>query len=512
MVIFFAFILVLMPVTLWAAPTQVTLFPNSAQVLEVSAITAEKSPDGFSVARLTLPGQADPATLSFAKLSGAVIADLTWTQRQEKNQAALTELNARLAELKAKRDALLADQESIQGRMNFWKAQTKPAEQSLAIMRELAAELAATLRADAAALSAVNTKVQEVDEQIAVVEKDIKEAAGVNRKVWSVDVLFSGDAPKELTYAYTMRDCGWLPLYRLEALPAQEKIKFSWQAKVWQRSGQGWNQVRLHLATMPPESQATPTPLPPWEIRLYEPRKRRAAASDMDMMVRESAPMMAMKSAAEPEKFEPEEVRYTTYAAWDMGKRSLPAGPNRIFEIEQADWPAKFLYLFRPSLDTSAFVQAKVEFPEARELPAGSAFFLIDGATVDHREFSFSGKKETFFFGTDPFLSSETVLKDKKTGEKGIFKQKQSYAKEWTMILKNASDRKIPFRLEEAKPLVRDERIKLELAATPEPMKEEKPEILAWEGSLAPGAEQKFDITLKFNAPDNLHLDPGWHW
>ena len=32
---------------------------------------------------------------------------------------------ARLAELQAKRNTLLADQESIQGRMNFWKAQAK---------------------------------------------------------------------------------------------------------------------------------------------------------------------------------------------------------------------------------------------------------------------------------------------------------------------------------------------------------------------------------------------------
>lgn len=508
MVVIFAFLLVLMPVTLFAAPTEVTLFPSSAQVLEVSAVTAEKSSDGFSTARLTLPGQADPDTLSFGKLSDAVIADLTWVQRREKNQAALTDLNVRLAELKAERNTLLAERESIQGRMDFWKAQTKPAEQTLTVMRELAAELSAALRTDTAALLAVKAQLEELDTQIATIKNDMKEAAGENRMVWDVDILFSGDAPTELTYSYTMHDCGWLPLYRLEALPAQEKIRFSRQAKVWQRSGQDWDQVRLHLATMQPESfQVVPTPLRPWEIHLYEAMDFRADAPGMAV---ESAPMM-MKSA-KVRGAEPEEVRYTTYAAWDMGERSLPAGPGRFFEIEQADWPAVFSYLFRPSLDTNAFVQAEVEFEEARELPAGSAFYLIDGATVDQRKFSFSGKKETFFFGTDPFLSSEVVLKDKKTGETGIFKQKQTYTKAWTMVLKNASDRKIPFRLEEARPLVRDERITLDLTTTPKPMQEEKPEILAWEGVLAPGTEQKFDVILKFNAPENMELDPGRYW
>ena len=84
----FVFVLLLMlcPASLWAAPVQVTLFPDSAQVKEVTAIAAERTDDGFSSARLTLPGQADPATLSFAGLSGVVIADLTWTRRQERNQ------------------------------------------------------------------------------------------------------------------------------------------------------------------------------------------------------------------------------------------------------------------------------------------------------------------------------------------------------------------------------------------------------------------------------------------
>lgn len=504
----FVFVLLLMlcPASLWAAPVQVTLFPDSAQVKEVTAIAAERTDDGFSSARLTLPGQADPATLSFAGLSGAAIADLTWTRRQERNQAALTELNARLTELQAGRNALLADQESIQGRMNFWKAQARPTEQTPAAMRELAAELGKALRADAEALSAVQTQIRELDGRIAEVEKKLEEAAGKNRSVWDVTVLFSGNAPRELNYAYTMSGCGWLPLYRLEAAPARKTIRFSWQAKVWQGSGQDWKQVHLYLATMPPESQSMPSSLPDWEIRLVEPFASRMAMKNAAMDV---APM-AMEAATAPSP--PREVRHTTYASWDMDKRSLPAGAARVFEMEQADWPAEFSYLLRPSLDTKAFVQAKVEFSEAKELPAGSAFFLIDGATVDKRNFSFSGKKETFFFGADPFVTSQVVLKDKKTGEKGIFKQKQNFVREWSMVLRNASSREIPFRLEEAKPLLRDERIRMDLSASPEPLKEEKPGVLAWEGSLPSGAERVFTISLKFEAPEDLQVDPGWHW
>ena len=163
------------------------------------------------------------------------------------------------------------------------------------------------------------------------------------------------------------------------------------------------------------------------------------------------------------------------------------------------------MFSFVPSEPGHPFVQAEVEFEGPNCL---RITFTSLTATVDQRSFR---QKETFFSAR---IRSEqrSRAKDKKTGETGIFKQKQTYTKAWTMVLKNASDRKIPFRLEEARPLVRDERITLDLTTTPKPMQEEKPEILAWEGVLAPGTEQKFDVILKFNAPENMELDPGRYW
>ncbi|NCA83511.1 MAG: DUF4139 domain-containing protein, partial [Opitutae bacterium] len=174
------------------------------------------------------------------------------------------------------------------------------------------------------------------------------------------------------------------------------------------------------------------------------------------------APMMAMRSDAANEEIlaeappEPVQVRHSTYAAWDMGKKSVPAGDTRILEIERDAWPVAFTHLIRPSLDSKAFVQAKAEFAEPKELPPGTAFLFIDGAMVDQRQFSLSGREATVFFGTDPLLTCTTVLKDKKTGEKGIFKQKQTFLRQWTMTVRNAAERPAQVRIEEPRPLPRD--------------------------------------------------------
>ncbi|MBP9944079.1 MAG: mucoidy inhibitor MuiA family protein [Desulfomicrobium sp.] len=502
-------IMLLVPCWVWAAPTQVTLFPDSAQVEETSAVTPEAGEAGLSACTLILPGQADPASLRFGRLAGTgSIADLSWKMLREENHSAIEPLNRRLEELKAKRSEALSELEGVRGRMAFWKAQSLPAEKTVAALRELAGEMGKALREDSARAQSLETRLEELNAKIAWVEKEIADAAGQGRTVWEVRVLVAGPAPKELPYAYTLRDCGWAPLYRLEASPVRRNVDFSWQAKVWQRSGQDWTNVRLHLATMQPETQAEPSTLPPWEIAPMQIFRKAMAG----------APMMAMRSDAANEEIsapapaEPVQVRHSTYAAWDMGQKSVPAGDTRIFEIEQSAWPASFTHLIRPSLDSKAFIQAKAEFSEPKELPPGTAFFFIDGAMVDQRQFSLSGREATMFFGTDPLVTCATALTDKKTGEKGLFAQKQTFLRQWTMTVRNAADHPVQARIEEPRPLPRDERITIDFTAKPEPLAEDDPEILAWNSTIAPGKELAISLDLKIAAPEDLSIDPGWRW
>lgn len=504
----FVAIALLFPALALAAPTQVTLFPASAQVEEMSALSCAPADGGLSSCTLTLPGQADPTTLRFGKLPGdASIADLTWKTRHDPDQAALAPLLARRDELKAQRDAAVAELEGVRGRLAFWKAQTEPSQQTVAALREMAAELDANVRAGAQQTLALEGSIADLNGKLARVEEEIAAAAGRQRTVWEVALLVSGNAPREMAYSYTLRDCGWSPLYRLEALPASSKIDFSWQAKVWQRSGQDWKEVHLFLATLQPETQAEPSDLPPWEISPVQIfQKAMRAPAMMEMRAGAADEMVAAAPAP------PREIRRATYAAWDMGAKSLPAGAERVIDIERDSWPASFLHLMRPSLDAKAFVQARAEFKEPKELPPGTAFFLLDGAMVDQREFALSGREGTMSFGTDPLLTCETVLGDKKTGEKGLFGQKQSFVREWTLTVRNAASRPVQVRIEEPRPLPRDERITIALTAKPEPLAEDDPEILAWNATVPAGGESVIALSLKMEAPEDLRIDPGWRW
>lgn len=502
--IFFA-LCVFVPVAAWATPRQVTLFPDSALVEETCSVELEQHGDTSSKAIVTIPGQADPSSLRFSRLrEKTAITDVSWTERREPHHAALVPLQARLEKLTSKHDALTGELEATLGRLQFWKAQTEPAQRTVAALRELASELSRNLRADKARVQILERDLAQLNTDIAQVREQIAQIAGQGRTVWDIRVLFSGAPPKELSYSYVMRDCGWEPVYRLEALPDRGGIAFSWQAKIWQRSGMDWQNIHLMLATMRPDMQTAPHDLPPWEITPVEVYARKAMAAPAAMELQVDAAVGAAPVAME--------TRRATYALWDMNRRHLPAGETRILEIKRQMWDARFTHLVRPSLGPHAFVRAHTTFSEPREFPPGKAQFLVDGAMLDQREFALSGREATLFFGINPLLRCETTLTDKKTGETGLFHQKQRFVREWIVKVFNDAAYPALVRVEEPRPQVRDERISLTVDANPAPLDEANPALLAWNATVDAGKQMALRVDVQFEAPEDMRVNPGWMW
>lgn len=177
--------------------------------------------------------------------------------------------------------------------------------------------------------------------------------------------------------------------------------------------------------------------------------------------------MMEMKAdmLAEAPTPAPQETRRATYARMGHGPARPPGkrGPSR---SNARPGRLRSRILIRPSLDPKAFCKPDAAFAQPKELPQGTGIFLVDGAMLDQREFSFAGRGGRFF--SEPILlTCDVTLLNKKTGEKGLFGQKQSFAWDWNLKIRNTASYPAAIRVEEPRPLIRDERIILTLTATP---------------------------------------------
>jgi len=199
----------------------------------------------------------------------------------------------------------------------------------------------------------------------------------------------------------------------------------------------------------------------------------------------------------------------STFTLWSLGKRTLPAGPRRKFGIREEFWLAVFTHLLRPSVSEQAFVRADVELAEPRDIPAGTAQFSIDGASLGKREFAFAGRQGPIYFGIDPLVRAKMELVSRQTGERGFIADRQTQAWEWRVEVNNSRAAAVQVRVEEPKPQVRDERIILQPALEPAAT-ETDAQLLIWKFDLPAGAQKVLRSTYRLTAPKEMILDTGW--
>jgi hypothetical protein len=203
------------------------------------------------------------------------------------------------------------------------------------------------------------------------------------------------------------------------------------------------------------------------------------------------------------------QVRETTYSLWQIGRKNVPAGAKQKVKIEEELWPSEFTYMARPSQSSQVFLRAKVNLPEAKDIPSGSSLYIVDGAILGKRSFALAGKEATIFFGIDPLVTARTQLISKKSGEKTFLQDKQTYTWDWRTDIQNSRNSPVRVLVEEPNPQPRDERIAVTLKCDPDPA-EKTPSSLTWDMDISAGQKKSLFMTVRIEAPKSMDLDLGW--
>ncbi|MCG6535756.1 MAG: mucoidy inhibitor MuiA family protein [Syntrophales bacterium LBB04] len=500
------------PATSWSLPREVTFFPGSAQVLEVAKV--KLLPEGIDQAKtlIILPGQADPDSLVVRIANNAKIRidDINWRQVSRQNDEKIANLMKQLEKLKETRKNLQATIRSLDTQIQFWQQQTKAKLKTMADVHNMSAAIGKSIQKAYQDKLSKESELEKIDRLMKEAQDDLDRAAGRKETAWEVTVILSGlrSAEAILTYTYTLAGCGWHPLYRLEAKPKDKQIIFTWEAEIWQSSGQDWNNVTINLATLKPPSSISPAELTPWIIK-PRPQYRREVGMQRALKSAAAADKMEAPAPAEEGAIGAKQVRETTYSVWQIGKKNVPAGAKQKVKIEEELWPAEFTYMARPSRDSQVFLRAKVKLPEGKDIPTGSSLYIVDGAILGKRSFALAGQEATIFFGIDPLVTAQTQLISKKSGEKTFLQDKQTFTWDWRTDIQNFRDSPVKVIIEEPNPQPRDERIAVTLKCDPEPAGK-APSSLTWDMDISAGQKKSLFMTVRIEAPKSMDHDLGW--
>ncbi|MGP8154493.1 MAG: mucoidy inhibitor MuiA family protein [Smithella sp.] len=504
-------LILMLPVCSMAAVKEVTLFPDSAKISEITKIHLQCSDKCRAV--ITLPPQADPESLvvSLPPQSHVKIEDLQTKPIQVQDEARIADLRKQIAGAESEKKETQAKLQALEAQLQFWQAQTKAKTKTVADSYKLANAIGRNVKKTSQEKFDNETQLEKIEKNIIKLQEELNQAAGRKETVWEITLTISGANQKEISfpYTYSLAGCGWLPLYRVEALPADKSVSFAWETEVWQSSGEDWKQVQLNLATLQPIINVNPPEMPDWIIKprkLYKKMLTGNIAAEQ-LMRKEDA----KQDSGEDETMgaAPTETRNTTYSIWSLGKKNIAAGSRQRLKIKDESWPAEFLFMARPSINPQAFVRAQVKLDKPVEIPSGQAIFVIDGAVLGKREFSFAGSEGTLFFGTSPLISVTSSTIVDKSDEKTIFQDKQTRSWQWLIEAKNSSTADIKLCIEEPVPQARDKRIHLKFKQNPEPAEKDHAKFV-WLLDVPAGQKKTIQNNIELEAPNDMNIDFGW--
>ena len=128
----------LAPVCSTAAVKEVTLFPDSAKISEITKVHPQCSDKCRAI--ITLPPQADPESLvvSLPPQSRVKIEDLQAKPIQVQDEARIAELRKQIAGAEGEKKETQAKLDALEAQLQFWQAQTKAKTKTVADSYKLA--------------------------------------------------------------------------------------------------------------------------------------------------------------------------------------------------------------------------------------------------------------------------------------------------------------------------------------------------------------------------------------
>ena len=326
-------------------------------------------------------------------------------------------------------------------------------------------------------------------------------AAIENRK--EVGFNFTADAGTfqvELTYVIP-NAADWSPYYELRASPGEGKVNVAYFAKLVQRTGEDWDNVRVVLSTTTPVLGVTPPEPNPWYLSLLE--AERAAYKRMVMPAPGAADMarpMGGVMEQKAEEIQPVETGISLQYVIP-GRVSLKSGEQaKKLGLKQTALPAEFEYYTLPRSGQQAYLTGNLANT------SDFVFLAGDGNTYVGDEYTGStwlpniaSQESTLLsFGIDERVKVKRELVSSFKSKGGLFSKTEKQSFVYRTTVENYTQKPVTIKVVEQVPVSQQGEIKVTVTKVePKFLEEDKDKgTYTWKPTIE--VKGKFTIDYEF--------------
>lgn len=312
---------------------------------------------------------------------------------------------------------------------------------------------------------------EQIKERLELQLKELNYIASHKSKDVKVIVFSESDDIIETSISYLVSNTAWVARYDLVATDQTDKIKLKYNAKLYNDTGENWENVKILLSTADPLISASVPDLKPLYIKHGGQRKQASyrPVSNIDLDAN-----LKYKAVAIPDMQTTFEIENTHSVLSDKNVN--------YFKVKEFDLETKFQRITIPKKDMNVFIVGKITGWEKLSLVEGDANIYFKDNYVGTSTISTSLMEDTLelSFGRDRSIQVERI-KMKEFSSKSIIGNNRKDTYSYSINIKNNNSLPLQIEVRDQIPVSTDSEVEVGIIELSNAKLNEQTGILKWE-------------------------------
>ncbi|MBW3522794.1 DUF4139 domain-containing protein [Chryseobacterium sp. NKUCC03_KSP] len=354
-----------------------------------------------------------------------------------------------------------------------------------------------------------------LDESIAKINKQFSEEQThktQNRKELILEILADNEMDLNLGVSYIVSNAGWVPSYDLRALSTKKPLEIVYKGKIYQKTGQDWNNVKLFVSTYRPSyNQNRPilSPLYVAEYTAYNNEDAKVGYMQKAKAEMSNSYQMRAETAA------PSQIPVATVSDNQMNilyelnynQTIVSQEKEQYVILDKKNVEANFKYHTVPKLNNQVFLMAFVKNWQNLNLISGEANIYFEDNYIGKTNITSNYVKDEFpiSLGVDERIVAKRIKIEDKTAQKS-FNSNKWETESYEISIRNNTKESIELEILDQIPLSENQKITVKTLNIGDGDLDTKTGSILWNRKINSGASEKINFSYEVKYPKEMQI------
>ncbi|MCX8525344.1 DUF4139 domain-containing protein [Chryseobacterium formosus] len=361
----------------------------------------------------------------------------------------------------------------------------------------------------------LNEQKTTLDESIAKINKQFSEEQThktQNRKELILEILAENEMNLNLGVSYIVSNAGWVPSYDLRALSTKKPLEIVYKGKIYQKTGQDWNNVKLFVSTYRPSYNQNRPILSPLYVAEYTAYNNEDVVAGYNKVKKAE---MSNSYQMRAEVAAPSQIPVATVSDNQMNilyelnynQTIVSQEKEQYVILDKKNVEANYKYHTVPKLNNQIFLMAFVKNWQNLNLISGEANIYFEDNYIGKTNITSNYVKDEFpiSLGVDERIVVKRIKLEDKTSQKTLNSNKWE-TESYEISIRNNTKESIELEILDQIPLSENQKITVKTLDIGNGEFDAKTGSILWNRKINSGASDKINFSYELKYPKEMQI------